>query len=208
MPDLAPADDAQHPARALLSFNQQVLDQAMTLLSHFGGSGLAAPAPLAGPVGAHLRHIIEHYDALVFPACASVVDYDGRIRERALESDPKLAAARLLALRDRLSTWPASMLDMAVQVRGQAGLNGQWRFEVGSTIGRELAFVASHAIHHFAVLAAQGQTPDPMRHVTLPAHFGKAPATVAHERALAAAAVPTHLNPLKETPCPATPLAA
>lgn len=167
-------------APSLLDFNQQVLDQALAVLGHFGATGQAAKPALGGPVGAHLRHIVEHYAALVFPAEAGVVDYDARPRERALESDPQLASSRLRALRQQLATWPAALLARSVRVRGQGGLLGDRGFEVSSTLGRELAFVASHAIHHFAALAAHAGALG----VILPGDFGKAPSTVAHERAV------------------------
>lgn len=181
----------------LLGFNQQVLDQALALLGHFGSAGQAAKPTLSGPVGAHLRHVIEHYAALVFPAEAGVVDYDARPRERALESDPLLASSRLRALRQRLATWPAALLDRPVRVRGQGGLLGNRGFEVSSTVGRELAFVASHAIHHFAALATHGRTLG----IPLPKDFGKAPSTVAHERAVVVTPNPINTPRTQQIPC-------
>lgn len=169
----------------LLAFNQQVLDQALALVA---AHALPEGPRLAGTVGAHLRHVIEHYDALVFPAQPGVVDYDGRARERSLETQPAVATRRLMALRSELSRWPASTLDAAVKVLGIAGTAGEFGFAAPSSLARELAFVASHAVHHFALLSTHCQhngTP-------LPAHFGKAPATVAHERSLIT----------KEEPCP------
>lgn len=184
-------------APGLLDFNQQVIDQALALLGHFGSSGQASKPALTGPVGAHLRHIIEHYAALVFPAEAGVVDYDARPRERALESDPLLASSRLHEMRERLATWPTARLGTPVRVRGQGGLLADRRFEVSSTVGRELAFVASHAIHHFAALADHACA----LNVTLPGDFGKAPSTVAHGRAVVVTADPTNTPEPKETPC-------
>jgi hypothetical protein len=192
-------------ATSLLDFNQQVLDQALTLLGYFGATGESAKPMLGGPVGAHLRHVVEHYAALVFPAEVGVVDYDARPRERALESDPQLASSRLRALRQQLAIWPSALLGTPVRVRGQGGLLGDRRFEVSSTLGRELAFVASHAIHHFAVLAAYGRA----QGITLPQDFGKAPSTVAHERASAVAPdplkAPIDPSAIKGTPCTASP---
>ena len=57
-------------------------------------------------------------------------------------------------------------------------LAGEFNFEVESSLGRELVFVASHAVHHYALLAAH------LRQLGLPVPegFGLAPATVAHAR--------------------------
>jgi hypothetical protein len=158
----------------LLDFNQQVLAQALALVAAHGVSG--APA-YAGPVGAHMRHVIEHHEALINAAGTGRVDYDGRPRDRALETTAALARQRLQALRQRLGQWTPELLDLPVQVLGQGGVLGDFNFRVASSIGRELAFLASHAVHHFALLASHCQE----HAIPTPAHFGKAPSTVAHD---------------------------
>lgn len=184
-----PAMTMQPDAHPLLVFNRQVLDQCLDLVAAHAGPGRPR---YAGPVGSHLRHAIEHWQALVFPAQPGCIDYDARPRDAALETRPLLAEARLLALQQQLATWDAAMLATPVQVRGQCGLAGEFTFSVPSSVGRELAFAASHAVHHLALIKphclAQG--------LAIDADFGKAPATVAHERARAAA-----LPHLEENPC-------
>jgi hypothetical protein len=164
----------------LLGFNQQVLDQALSVMGGHTVPGALQSAPsFAGPVGAHLRHVIEHYQALADGLTLGVVDYDGRPRDRQLETNATLARDRLLGLRQALGQWTPDMLDRPVQVLGQGGITGDFDFCVASSVGRELAFLASHAVHHFALLAEHLQ-----RHgVPVPAHFGKAPGTVANELA-------------------------
>ena len=166
-----------HPAPAadpLLHFNDEVLAQALALVAaHARPEG----PRLAGPAGAHLRHIIEHHEALVFPATPGVVDYDSRLRDRRVETQPAMAAQRLQALRAALGAWQAHSLSLPVRVQGLAGSTGELSFAVESTRGRELAFVASHAVHHFALLRTHCQALG----LALPTHFGVAPATVAHQ---------------------------
>jgi hypothetical protein len=171
----------QTMTQRLLAFNQDVLDQALAVVSHHVAPN--AP-PFIGPVGAHLRHVIEHYEAMVHGMPIGVVDYDGRPRDRELEASPALARNRLLGLRQMLGLWTPDMLDQSVQVLGQGGITGDFDFCVTSSVGRELACLASHAVHHFALLAEHLQ-----RHgVPVPAHFGKAPGTVANEIATRSAA--------------------
>ena len=162
----------------LLSFNQQVLDQALAVVGGHAEPGAPPTAPpFAGSVGAHLRHVIEHYEALVNGLTLGVVDYDGRPRDRQLEASPTLARDRLLSLRQVLGQCTPDMLNRPVQVLSQGGITGDFDFCVTSSVGRELAFQASHAVHHFALLVEHLQ-----RHgVPVPAHFGKAPGTVANE---------------------------
>ncbi len=187
----ATAADMQH----LLAFNQQVLDQALALVAlHARPDGPS----YAGPVGSHLRHIIEHYDALLFPAQAGVVDYDSRARNRELETQAAVARRRLQALSHCLQDRAAAWIDEPVRVVGLAGTAGEFSFAAPSSTARELAFVASHAVHHFALLKTHCQ----QQGTPTPAHFGKAPSTVAHERAQGQ--TPAEAGPTsKEPPCPA-----
>ena len=179
------------PTQGLLQFSIDVLEQALTLVA---AHELRAAPPYASPVGMHLRHVIEHYDALLFPLEPGSVDYDRRPRDRELETQPAVARARLQALKTRLLEGPQAQLASPLQVRGLGGLAGDFEFAVDSSLGRELAFVASHAIHHFALLLGHCK----QQGIPLGAQFGRAPATVAHERS--APPVPPHLS-LKETPC-------
>jgi hypothetical protein len=180
------------PTLALLRFNRQVLDQALALVVAHEAPGAAA---FAGPVGAHLRHIIEHYEALLMPAQRGAVDYDGRPRDRELERSTDLARQRIVALLHCLSCSAGLACEQPVRVGGLGGLAGDFVFGVVSTIGRELVFVASHAIHHFALLQAHCKQSG----IHISADFGKAPATVAHQRASGATEITA-----KESTCTAS----
>ncbi len=170
MPHPAPID------HHLLAFSRDVLTQALALADDHAAPGRPA---YADPVGAHIRHIVEHYEALLHAPEPGVVDYDARPRDTALERSARLARLRLQALLATLSAAPRGVLDGALRVRGLAGIRGDFGFEFGSTLGRELVFVASHAIHHFAVLMPHCQA----HGLAMGMHFGRAPATVAHELA-------------------------
>ena len=186
---MSPHQDSD--SQRLLQFSIDVLEQALALVAWHEAPG--AP-DYAKPVGAHLRHVIEHYEALLSPAEPGRVDYDRRPRDRELERQPAVARARLEALQARLRQWTDAQLDAPLQLRGLGGLAGGCDFAVASSAGRELAFTAGHAIHHYAMLQAHCQ----QHGISVKAEFGRAPATVAHERA-ALSASPT--PPLKETPC-------
>jgi hypothetical protein len=189
MPQLEPSE-----VERLLCFNTRLLDQALALVAAHEAPARPAFADLAG---AHLRHVIEHYEALVLPGRAGVVDYDSRPRDRELERDTALANARLRSLHRRLAGLTATTLEAPVRVFGRAGLAGEFAFAVVSSIGRELVFVASHTVHHFALLQAYCQ-----RHgIPTDPDFGKAPATVAYERTAPPITAPPST---KDPSCPAT----
>jgi hypothetical protein len=159
----------------LIEFNTRLLEQAQALAAAHASPG----RPLyAGLVGSHLRHVIEHYEALLLPTESGSVDYDARPRDAALEACPNVARSRLQALQHVLTATPVARFAAPLHVKGQGGMEGECRFRVTSSLGRELAFVASHTIHHFALLATHFQ----QQGIPTPEEFGKAPATRAHER--------------------------
>ena len=182
------------PSGLLLS-NVQLIEEALVLVAEHDLAGRPA---YAGFAGKHIRHVIEHYEALLSPLRPGIVDYDHRARDAELERSGSLATARLRALLQRLNDWSDADLDANVSIHGQTGADGEQRFAVGSTIGRELVSVASHAVHHFALLHGYC-----LQHgIPTARNFGKAPATVAHEQSRELANAPAS-NPhhRKELSC-------
>ncbi|HET7526956.1 MAG TPA: hypothetical protein VFK10_13530 [Burkholderiaceae bacterium] len=163
-------------AKPLLQFNAAVLGQAFPLVAAHWLPG--APA-YSYPIGAHLRHVIEHYEALLLPEEPGVVDYDSRPRDRELQRNPYVALRRLHLLVRRLDDWAGASLDAPVQVRGLGGLAGDFGFAVISSLARELVFAASHAIHHYALLKPHCI----QLGIPISAEFGRAPSTVAYQSA-------------------------
>jgi hypothetical protein len=169
------------PAARLLAYNDDVLAQGEALAraheDRAAHDGAAAP-DFGTLVGPHLRHIIEHYEALLLRPFAGEVDYDGRPRDRALERSPALARQRIAALRAALRADKGENLDDALVVFSQGGVEGQWPLATASTVARELVFLASHTVHHFALLREHCA-----RHgIRVHPYFGIAAATVAHAR--------------------------
>jgi hypothetical protein len=164
-------------AEPLLQFNRQLLDQALALVAAHETPGAKQTPAYSSYAGAHMRHVIEHYEALLFAARDCVVDYDARARERELEQSPALARERLLRLAQRLSHWPAVSLAAPIAVITRCGASGEFEVASRSSVGRELVYLASHAVHHFALL----QVYCLQQGISMGANFGKAPSTVAFE---------------------------
>jgi hypothetical protein len=160
-------------AERLLRFNIDLLDQAVSLVQAHEHAGAPAFGDYAG---AHLRHVIEHYEALLLRPDADVIDYDNRPRDRELERCAQSARARLQRLQQSLRAWPAATLETPIRVSSRIGVAGEIEFETRSSVGRELVFLASHAVHHFALLQVYCHE----HGLSMGSRFGVAPATLAH----------------------------
>ncbi len=175
----------RNSAPLLWCYNADLIAQAIHVIERLKQDA-SSDFRYAQAVGPHIRHLIDHYDAFVlglefFPS--GTVQYDVRRRDQILQSQPLVAIARLNVLQDRLRAIAAATrepypLDAAVQVVSCAGFEGEFEISAASTIGRELLFLSSHMVHHFALLAHYCKSAG----VDLGADFGKAPATVAFER--------------------------
>ena len=159
----------------LLAFNDQVLAQGEALARQYASPPALDFAALVGP---HLRHVVEHYEALLLRSQPHEADYDARPRDRVLEQSASRACERIAQLRHALAQMrPSELLD-PLTVFTLGGVDGQWALASASTLGRELVFLASHAVHHFALLREHCLR----RGVDIPPQFGIAPATVAYAR--------------------------
>ena len=101
-------------AERLLRFNIDLLDQAVSLVQAHEHAGAPAFGDYAG---AHLRHVIEHYEALLLRPDADVIDYDNRPRDRELERCAQRARARLQRLQQSLRAWPAGTLETPIVLK-------------------------------------------------------------------------------------------
>lgn len=152
-----------------------LLAQASAMLEVVPASAYtAASVSLNGStIGQHLRHNLDHFMKLVRGhAAGEVVDYDHRDRGVPIETEPKVAAACIEELRRSIAGFDAATLGQGVRIRIMINAEGHCE-ETGSTLGRELAFVTHHAIHHHAMIKAIAGE----RGIGLGAAFGKAPST-------------------------------
>lgn len=158
------------------------VDALCTLLDDLGGVLMqvgtdqyrARPATgVSGSVGAHVRHVLDHVAALVEASSAGELCYDERQRGTRIEVDPAAALSQIYGLQLGLERMAARHQDQHVRVRSQIDRRGRC-IASWSTLGRELAFVISHTIHHQAIIAlllAEGAS------VAVPERFGYAPST-------------------------------
>ncbi|HHN75482.1 MAG TPA: hypothetical protein ENK10_09665 [Acidobacteria bacterium] len=132
----------------------------------------------SGSVGGQFRHCIDYYHCLLRGAASARIDYDRRERNPALEQDPAAAREALADLERRLAEIDGDLACRVVEVKADrfgvgAAARSEW---VGSTLERELLFLLSHTVHHFALIGLMlrqlGAPVDPT--------FGVAPSTLEH----------------------------
>ena len=126
----------------------------------------------SGSIGAHVRHCLDHVAALEYGMVTGDVCYDRRQRNTVVELDPRLGHSRLRRASARFAAYSDALLDQPVALIAQIGTDGA-AIHVASTIGRELAFVVSHTIHHSALVAVLLEHAD----CDVPDRLGLAPTT-------------------------------
>jgi uncharacterized damage-inducible protein DinB len=128
---------------------------------------------ISGSIGGHVRHCLDHVHALERGLEHGYVDYDARHRQTVVERDREHAALALMGAAARFSTLDEQALTRAVTVRALLARDGR-QVQSASSVGRELAFVVSHTIHHNAQIALLAHRLGSSR---LPPRFGLAPST-------------------------------
>lgn len=158
--------------------NLHFLRQAVDLLRRFNDDTYARPTtdrPRAAGIGPHLRHCLDFYRCFLRDLDGGRIDYDRRDREGELETSVLAALATIESVMTDLAAIDREQAHREIEVHhdempGEEPVTS-WQC---STVGRELRFLASHTVHHYALIAhlARGQGIEPET------HFGVAPATL------------------------------
>lgn len=164
----------------LVEENAGLIEQAIELIAsidpdHYSNN---EHAYFSSGVGKHVRHILDFYDRFL-DGRGGFVDYNARRRDERIESDPGYAAGvarRIIASLRGIAAEPDGRgdatreLEVSSEVQDEAGS----ALRVASSLGRELSTLASHTVHHYAIIALllriQGQP--------VSAEFGVAPSTL------------------------------
>ena len=131
-----------------------------------------------GGIGAQIRHCIDCSARLIAGIELGHVDYDRRQRDPRVTVDRRAALARLEELAAELRRRVGCAADRRLSVRQDEPDRGEDEGWVDSTLARELRFVASHLVHHFAIVALLLQS----QGMNCPKEFGVAPATLGFRR--------------------------
>jgi uncharacterized damage-inducible protein DinB len=104
------------------------------------------------------------------------LSYDRRERGTAVERDPAEALRLIMRLKSAVDRWGERDMDEPIAVA--SALTGGTSVTGWSTLGRELAFVNSHTIHHEAMIAVLLS----LAGLEVPDRLGLAPATPTRHR--------------------------
>ena len=162
----------KHPGTSNIGF----LHQGESLIRRleeglFTGASELVPG---GTVGSHFRHCLDFYVSFLRGMETGNVDYDSRDRTPQWETSPERALGALARVVRDLEALRAEDALRPLQVRGDGPQDEEgWS---RSTVGRELQYLLSHTIHHYAIIGSilrtQGFEPGP--------DFGVAPSTLRH----------------------------
>lgn len=128
-----------------------------------------------GSIGGHVRHCLDHVRAVIGALDSGAIDYDKRRRGTAVETSRCCGLAEIDELVAEITALLPDAMDRTLSMSVMMS-SGEAPIEVTTTVGREMAFVLSHTVHHNALIAAMVRTLGG----TLPERFGYAPATVRH----------------------------
>jgi uncharacterized damage-inducible protein DinB len=178
-----PGGDRSHAARGVAAMCTSMLDQCAAFVAALPDGVFTANSTVlaGGTIGKHVRHSLDHFAAALAGAGdglspGTLIEYDRRQREVPVEVDRAVAKDAALALSKHIGALPETVLSGPARIRMMLSSDGV-EAELQTTLARELAFAAHHAIHHHAMIKAIAaefgvqSSPD----------FGKAPSTLRFE---------------------------
>jgi hypothetical protein len=124
-----------------------------------------------GRIGAHFRHCLDFYKSFLTGAKIGKIDYADRTRDAEIEQNRRHAIACFDLIAAQLESFPAKNFNQPLMVKAEDSLAEIW---FPSSLARELEFVRSHAVHHFALIAFKLA----LRGVKVGEDFGVAPSTL------------------------------
>lgn len=108
-------------------------------------------------IGTHFRHILEHYRCFFSQLYINEFRYDMRPRDARLQTDIEYAKTTVNDLIGHLESFDISLFEQRFTVSesyNDGSENNCFAGGVKTTLERELMFLQSHTVHHYAMIAA------------------------------------------------------
>ncbi len=129
-------------------------------------------------IGAHIRHVHDHFKALFQGLETGTVNYNRRNRESEAEREITLSEAEHQTIMTRMSN--ATLVHPRLFIISEIDCFVSENAELPSSIERELLYLINHTIHHVAIIKLILQ----YHGIDAPAYLGIAPSTASHQRYL------------------------
>lgn len=162
-----------------------ILDQGIQLLDCLDDElySRAFPDLRLSSIGDHYRHHLDHVAAFVRGVDSGKIDYDDRRRDPRIATERVFAMQRTDQLIEKLEPLAREVEEKQIFILHRTRDDDRTRRPIPSCLHRETAFVISHAVHHYAIMAIAA------RHqgVAPPKNLGVMPSTLRHKKAIAQA---------------------
>ena len=166
---------------AAVQANLVLVAQGVDAISRFGAYRYTTPAGcFNSTAGGHVRHVIEHYQAVLSARETGELNYEQRARDLRIENEVEHAIEALGQIERGLMRLSASGADdVMLRLAAETTEGGV----LVTSLARELEFLVSHTVHHYALVAVLAHA----HGVIMPADFGMAPSTLKYRQTLSAA---------------------
>lgn len=130
-------------------------------------------------IGQHMRHILDAYAALqnAIEGNASCIDYEKRTRGSGVETNLHDALTVVDDVKSWLCSLSACQLNESYEAVHQVTNAKNGRVFSSTTVERELIFLISHSVHHFALLRSMLSCMS----YSISSELGKANSTICYE---------------------------
>jgi hypothetical protein len=150
------------------------LSQLKNCIHQMNESNFVEPVELlsGNTIGKHTRHIIELFQCLINQECIGLVNYDGRVHSKIIETSVVLSSHAideiLIGINQIESDKPLTLVSCSDADGGT--------FLANTSLLRELQYNVEHAIHHMAII--QIAIKHHFKNLSVPKDFGVAYSTI------------------------------
>lgn len=171
----------------LLHISIDLFGQLIDISSQLTPDEYAQPLDLlfGASVGKHIRHVLECYAMALTGYRTGHINYDQRVRQMALENDPRFAIDTMKQMAGLLQHCTD---DRPLRFEASYSPDADPDISISTTFFRELLYNIEHAIHHSAIIRIGLEKAFP--HVSIPVNFGVAYATVKYQNQTSSSLTP------------------
>lgn len=129
-------------------------------------------------IGAHVRHVHDHFRSLFVGLNSGIVDYNLRNRDSAEELDIQTSLTEHDKIFAKLNTLDISAA--RIEIISEINCHATENLQMASSVDRELLYLINHTIHHAAIIKLIME----LGGVACPHEIGLAPGTATYYRQL------------------------